>query len=93
MEKGVFQEGSFLEEIFENYQTGFYNLSDHSLRITDNDFEDEILNQYYRSLYRTNLHYMVGASFSEGVITAWFNNQGYHTAPLTINLINNAILK
>lgn len=40
-----------------------------------------------------NLNYMVGTTFAGNVITVWFNNQAYHTVPLTVNLINNAILK
>lgn len=40
-----------------------------------------------------NTKNMIAASFGENRITAWFNNQGYHTAPLSVNLVNNAILK
>lgn len=94
VQKGTFQEGSLVDNIFKSYQNGFSNLpEEHSLSVTDNDFQDEILNQYRASMSKTNLNYMVGATFSDGMIKAWFNNQGYHTAPLTVNLINNAILK
>lgn len=38
--------------------------------------------------------YLVGAEFlANKTIIAWFNNQGYHTSPLTLNLVHNAIVK
>lgn len=94
-EKGSFGVGSTMGNIFESYENSFKNLPpEHQLRVTEKDFQQEILDQYRTSLSKTNLNYMVGVSFrADNVITAWFNNQGYHTAPLTINLINNAILK
>lgn len=38
---------------------------------------------------------MVGATLDEAEqnFTAWFNNKAYHTAPLSLNLIYNAILR
>jgi ATP-binding cassette, subfamily A (ABC1), member 3 len=54
------------------------------------DFESYILN---KSVSSVNLKNMIGASLDENHIVAWFNNQGFHTAPLTVNIINNAILK
>lgn len=97
VEKGNFVNGSISEQIFTSYQEMFTNLSKtqklHTLTVTNNNFEDEILNQYNISKANTNLKYMVGATIKEGNITAWFNNQAFHTAPLSINLINNAILR
>jgi ATP-binding cassette, subfamily A (ABC1), member 3 len=99
VEKGNFTNGSIAEQIFTSYQDMFKNLSNtkaqklHTLTITNNNFEDEILNQYNISKAITNLKYMVGVSIKEDNITAWFNNQAFHTAPLSINLINNAILR
>lgn len=94
VEKGTFDEGSLIDGAFKNYQSIIENLpSEHTLTVADVDFEEQILNQYTKSVSRTNLYSMVGASFHKEVIKVWFNNQGYHTAPLTINLINNAILK
>ena len=53
----------------------------------------------------TDVHYvnsrvMVGATFASSGLepnkkveaTGWFNNQGYHTAPLSLNMIHNALL-
>lgn len=38
--------------------------------------------------------YLVAASFLENnTIIAWFNNQAYHTAALTLSLVHNALVK
>jgi hypothetical protein len=99
VEQGTLTAGSVADQIFTSYREMFSNLPDripftsHSLTVTEKNFEEEILAQYKTSKSTTNLNYMVGATFSEDKLTAWFNNQAYHTAPLTINLFNNAILK
>lgn len=93
LERGTFATGSFSENIFNNYKTIFTDLpKEHELTQTSQPFQEAILAQYAVSVSKTNLNFMVGATIGEN-ITAWFNNQGYHTAPLTINLINNAILR
>ncbi|KAG5683919.1 hypothetical protein PVAND_013177 [Polypedilum vanderplanki] len=84
------------QNIFASYKAFFDDLPDeHVLRTTEENLnlEDTILKEYRLSLSNVNLNYMVGTTFNESSITAWFNNQAFHTAPLTINLINNAILK
>lgn len=86
--------GSLIESISTSYENIIEGLSNaHSLTVTTRDFQEEILDQYRTSLSNTNLKSMVGVSFSDSQVIAWFNNQGYHTAPLTINTINNAMLK
>lgn len=93
LERGTFATGSIAENIYNNFMTIVDGLPDeHELNLTSMPFEEAILAQYKESMSRTNLNYMVGATIGEN-ITAWFNNQGYHTAPLSINLINNAILR
>lgn len=94
MERGLITSGSMVDRISASYENFINSQSDvHTLRITTRDFEDEILDQYRTSLSDTNLYHMIGVSFSEAEIKAWFNNQGYHTAALAVNTINNAILK
>lgn len=94
VERGSMTSGSVVEGISTSYESMINGFSsDHALRVTTRNFEDDILDQYRASLSDTNLNYMVGVSFSDSEIRAWFNNQGYHTAPLTINTINNAILR
>ncbi|XP_037941236.1 ATP-binding cassette sub-family A member 3-like [Teleopsis dalmanni] len=38
-----------------------------------------------------NHDYLIGASFEDKHITAWFNNYPLHTAPLSLNTIHNAL--
>lgn len=43
---------------------------------------------------RTNTRYLIGLSTTNnGSYIAWFNNQLFHTAPLSLNLLHNALLK
>lgn len=94
VEKGSLTSGSPVDGIFVSYQKIFEEFSDdHEIVVSTKPFEDAILDEYRSSVSNANLNFMVGATFNEDIITAWFNNQGYHTAPLSINLINNAILK
>lgn len=94
VERGPITTGSLVETVFTNYEKLINELpSEHSLRITNNNFQDDILEQYSESVSNTNLKSMVGVTLNDSMITAWFNNQAYHTAPLSINTINNAILK
>jgi hypothetical protein len=68
---------------------------EHTLRTTEDglSMQDTILKEYDNSISNVNLNYMVGTTFEDNSIIAWFNNQAYHTVPLTVNLINNAILR
>jgi ATP-binding cassette, subfamily A (ABC1), member 3 len=40
-----------------------------------------------------NTQYMIGASITASNITAWFNNEGFHTPPLATNMMYNAQLR
>lgn len=43
---------------------------------------------------RTSTRYLIGLSSTvNNTIIAWFNNQLHHTAPLSLNLLHNAILR
>ncbi|KAG4070234.1 hypothetical protein HA402_003924 [Bradysia odoriphaga] len=91
---GTLASGSLIENISTNYENIINGLPTvHTLHVTSDDFQDDILAQYQNSLSDTNLKFMVGVTFNGTAIEAWFNNQAYHTAPLAINTINNAILK
>ena len=57
----------------------------------ESDVSVEIINQAIADLGTYNTKMMVAAEFREKSITMLFNNQAYHTAPLSLNLINNAI--
>ena len=51
------------------------------------------LNKSKDSLATFNREFLIGASMGTNLITAWFNGQPYHTMPLTINMINRAVLR
>lgn len=41
-----------------------------------------------------NRHYFVGTSMlSDTLVTAWFNNQPYHSVPLTLGLVHTALIR
>lgn len=85
-----------LNPIINSYRNFFTTLSaEHTLISTETgiSMEETILTKYRESMSNVNLNYMVGTTFATDAITVWFNNQAYHTVPLTVNLINNAILK
>lgn len=63
--------------------------------VNNQAFEEYILEQYKSQLVVVNRAYLVGASIMTkgSSITAWFNNQPFHSAPLAVNLVHNAVLK
>ena len=63
------------------------------LKVIETSVEDYILKIGEEDIGKMNNEYLFGVTFYKDRITGWFNGQGYHTAPLTINLIYNAILK
>lgn len=45
-------------------------------------------------LVRLNARYLAGMSLvNDTQIVAWFNNQPFHTAPLSVNLVHNAVVR
>lgn len=78
------------EEIFN------HNAPDSRLTITIDDMQTYFLNLAKTILARLNSHYLAGATIGNNknnTIIAWFNNQLYHTAPLTLNLVHNAVAR
>ncbi|KXJ81820.1 hypothetical protein RP20_CCG016932 [Aedes albopictus] len=48
--------------------------------------------QSLADLSEVNIRYLVGATLNDTAYTAWFNNKGYHTAPLSLSLLYNTIV-
>ncbi|XP_017056192.1 phospholipid-transporting ATPase ABCA3 isoform X3 [Drosophila ficusphila] len=68
--------------------------SNYALEVTGNQsFTDYILELGKTIQVRINSRYLVAASVNESGIIAWLNNQALHTAPLTVNMVHNAIAK
>lgn len=76
---------------YENYVK--HETSDSNFEEISVGFEDFILNLYKTILVRINTKYVAAATFYPQNITAWLNNQPLHTAPLTVNLIHNAMAR
>ncbi|KAH8378947.1 hypothetical protein KR009_002246, partial [Drosophila setifemur] len=56
-------------------------------------FEEYILSQSDSYKYRTYFEYMAAATIADDNITIWLNNKPLHTAPLTLNLLHNALAR
>lgn len=59
------------------------------------DIQTHFLELAKTMLVRLNSQYLAGFSFNatQDRIVGWFNNQPFHTSPLSINLIHNAMIK
>lgn len=57
--------------------------------------EDYFIKISEKEISYTNLHYIAAATIdkAKNTITAWFNGQPYHSAPLSLNLIHNALIR
>jgi len=64
-----------------------------NVEVIKTDFSHYILEKSNESFSTVMQKYLVGVTLENGSITAWFNSQPYHTIPLTISMINRAILK
>ncbi|KAH8273382.1 hypothetical protein KR018_002047 [Drosophila ironensis] len=68
--------------------------SNYGLELTgESNFSDYILNLGKTIQVRVNSRYLVAASMNATTIVAWLNNQALHTAPLTINMVHNAMAR
>lgn len=59
------------------------------------DIEKHFLTLAGEKLVTVNSQYMTGLSFDSATnhIIAWFNNQAFHSSPLSLNAIHNAMIK
>lgn len=57
--------------------------------------ENHFLALAVKELVTVNSQYMCGLSFNSTTsrLIAWFNNQAFHTLPLSLNAIHNAMVK
>ncbi|XP_037034194.1 ATP-binding cassette sub-family A member 3-like isoform X1 [Bradysia coprophila] len=86
---------SLLSEIMDQYQQNLWSHSQNTKVVTtDKELDTFLLNLAGQSLATFNYQYLAAASaLTSGEIVAWFNNQFYHTAPLALNLVHNAIVR
>lgn len=80
--------------IFQNYLLQFNGTKDIiKYDVTDMDMNSHYLAKADQFLARVNQRYLFGVSFEETRIVTWFSNQPYHTAPITLLLAQNAVMK
>uniref|UniRef100_A0A182SZB0 ABC-2 type transporter transmembrane domain-containing protein n=1 Tax=Anopheles maculatus TaxID=74869 RepID=A0A182SZB0_9DIPT len=65
----------------------------HRLRIIDTDIVDYILDLSVENIGLVNREFMAAASITSTNHTVWWNPTGFHTAPLALNFMYNAIVK
>jgi ATP-binding cassette subfamily A (ABC1) protein 3 len=80
-------------KIFEEYQKQFKGDSKVELILDDTDINDYYLGISRESLIRVNKRYLYGATVEPSLITMHFNNRPYHSTPISLGLIHNAILR
>lgn len=74
------------------------SIEDRSGQVIKEIFDDDTIESYAlekigNSLkVRTNTKYLAGLSQDGFTLVAWFNNQLYHAAPISLNLLYNALL-
>lgn len=87
---------SFLAKVSSQYKAIATSYgSDYELELTGSKtFTEYILDLGRQIQVRINSRYLASATIrGNNSITAWLNNQPLHTAPLTVNLVHNAIIK
>lgn len=85
---------SIESKIFENYRRQFKNLPrDHyELQVIGGEMIDYYLKKSKQFLSRVNSRYLYGVTIETPNITVWYNNQPYHSSPISLGILHNAIL-
>ncbi|XP_062556229.1 phospholipid-transporting ATPase ABCA3-like [Armigeres subalbatus] len=82
------------DTIVEGYQKLFRGYpTSHRLQIISRNMTEYILDLSGANIGLVNRKYMTAATLGDYNHTVWFNPQGYHTAPLGIDYLYNALLK
>ncbi|KAG1652003.1 ATP-binding cassette sub-family A member 3 [Nymphon striatum] len=88
--------------LFQIYKSQFPSSSDNEFvdvsAKTDANFNKYLSDVGAKDISRFSLHWVIGATFSENKtdnvqVTAFFNNQPYHAAPISLSMAQSAILK
>ncbi|XP_052859763.1 phospholipid-transporting ATPase ABCA3-like [Anopheles cruzii] len=90
----VLEVGSGSEAVGDRYRELFRGKpAAHQLDVIDSDMISHILETTSQDIPSFNTRYWVGATLGSAECTAWFNNKAYHSAPLSVSLIYNALLQ
>lgn len=88
---GNFTDDSIEKKIFKKYKEQFQG--DSAYNLIDGDMIDYYLDVSRQSLIRANSRYLYGATIKPSLIIMHFNNRPYHSTPIALGLIHNAILR
>lgn len=84
-------DSKFSVEILKKYKTIIPN---QMAKEIDEDMETYLRQASNESLREYKFQYIAAVSFHDnGTILAWYNGQALHSAPLSLNLVHNAIIK
>lgn len=76
------------------YQNQIQTNGLHEFEKINENLEGYILRLAKAMLVRVNSRYLAGATIRDSMrITAFFNNQPFHTAPLSLSLVHNAVIR
>ncbi|XP_037025654.1 ATP-binding cassette sub-family A member 3-like isoform X1 [Bradysia coprophila] len=85
---------SLIAKYSAEYQNQMQTDQIHEFEKISENFEAYILRLARSMLVRVNSRYLAGATIRDPLrIVAHFNNQPYHTAPLSLSLVHNAVLR
>lgn len=83
---------SIESKIFENYRDQFAN-EEAGVTVINRDMVHHYLAKSKEFLARVNSRYLFGVTIERPNITVWYNNQPYHSSPISLSLLHNAILR
>lgn len=80
-------------KIFRSYREELKDNKEMFKAIDKYDMTNHYLNISREFQVRINRVYLYGVSIVKSNITAWYNNKPYHTPPISLSLVHNAVLK
>lgn len=87
-------ESSFQSDVAQEYRNIITSLSaTNTLEEITDDVETHWLGLAETILPRLTSEYIIGATVDNENITAWFNNRPFHAVPISLNTVNNALLR
>lgn len=87
-------EPSFENDVVQEYKKLISNLpATNTLEVITDDVQTHWLGLAENILPRLTSEYIIGATVESSNIIAWFNNRPFHGAPISVNTVNNAILR
>lgn len=70
-----------------------YSPGSHSIDYADDNMQSYLMRLTETNQVLVNRYYMVGCEILSDRIIAWFNNQPYHSAPVALSLVHNALVR